>query len=155
MSDFVTNPSFLIYCLAVVALSLNMLLLWAYSGAVRSKTKTTPNKEDAGTVAKGAAVSAETPPEVARVLRAHRNATDNIVPFLFVAFVYVLLGATPKMAWIMFGGFTAMRIAHTFFYLGEKQPFRTITFSLGGLFTLGIMIQIVRAVIVRLPLTGM
>ena len=31
-----------------------------------------------------------------------------------------------------------MRIAHTFFYLGEKQPFRSLTFTLGGLFILGI-----------------
>ena len=150
MAEFVTNPSFLIYCLAACALCLNMLALWGYSGAARSKTKTTPNPEDPGSVSKGATITLDTPPAVARVLRAHRNATDNIVPFLILGFLYVLLGATPRMAWIMFGGFTAVRYMHTFFYLGEKQPGRTISFVLGGLFTLGVMIQILRAAIVRL-----
>ena len=152
MEGFVDNPSFLIYCLAASALSLNMLGLWAYSGSVRSKTKTTPNEEDASTVAKGAKHTLEQPATVARVLRAHRNATDNIVPFLILALLYVLLGASPKMAWILFGGFTVVRYLHTFFYLGEKQPWRTISFVVGGLLTLGVLEQVVRAAISRMML---
>jgi hypothetical protein len=52
------------------------LSLWGYSGAVRAKTKTAINKEDA---AMQSARLAETdPPEVARVLRAHSNAQASI-----------------------------------------------------------------------------
>src|SRR5262249_17313627 len=150
MDDLLVNPSFMIYCLAAVALAVNMLGLWAYSGVVRTKSKTTPNSEDAATVAKGSTVSAEMPPAVARVLRAPQNAFANIVPFVVVALLYVLLGATPKMAWILIGGFTAMRYLHSFFYLREIQPWRTITFSLGGLLTLGVLVQVTRAAVTRL-----
>ena len=152
MEGFTDNPSFLIYCLAAVALSLNMLGLWAYSGTVRAKTKTTPNEEDASTIAKGSKHTLDQPVAVARVLRAHRNAADNIVPFLLVALLYVLLGATPKMAWILFGGFTAARYLHSVAYLGEKQPWRSIAFVLSSLCTLGVMVQVVRAAIARMML---
>jgi hypothetical protein len=39
-----------------------MLALWGYSGAVRTKTKSTPNEEDTRTVAKGSKLLAEDPP---------------------------------------------------------------------------------------------
>jgi glutathione S-transferase len=149
MDDLLYNPSFMIYCLAASALCLNLFGLWAYSGAVRGKTKTTPNAEDAAR-ASNSTVSADTPPAVARVLRAHANATANIVPFLILALLYVLLGATPKMAWICFGGFTGVRYLHTFFYLREKQPWRSIAFGLGGLIALVVLEQVTRAAIVRL-----
>jgi microsomal prostaglandin-E synthase 1 len=150
MMELRENPSFWIFCIAATALSLNMLGLWGYSGAVRGKSKTTPNAEDPSTVSKGAKVTEETAPEVARVLRAHRNANDNIVPFLILAFLYVVLGASPKAAWILFGGFTAMRYLHTVSYLSGKQPWRTLTFVAGGLITMGVMVQILRIVIPRM-----
>jgi glutathione S-transferase len=154
MDELMQNPSFLIYCLMASLLCLNMLGLWGYSGALRSKSKTTPNPEDTAQVSKGATVTADTPAAVARALRAHTNATANIVPFLVLALLYVLLGATPKMAWILFGGFTLVRWMHTFFYLGEKQPWRTLSFALGGLLTLGVLEQVTRAAVYRLFFMG-
>jgi prostaglandin-E synthase 1 len=142
-----SNPSFIIYCLFAAVLCINMLGLWAYSGAVRAGTKTTPNSEDAGNTAKGATVTDATPDAVGRVLRVHRNANDNIIPFLILGLIYVLLGATPRMAWIAFGTFTAARLAHTFVYLAGKQPWRTIFFVLGQLVTLGVVVQILRSVV--------
>jgi microsomal prostaglandin-E synthase 1 len=144
MQDLLKNPAFGIYCLTTVALCLNMLGLWGYSGAVRGGTKTTMNPEDPPTVAKGAQVVTEDPPAVARVLRAHSNAFVNIMPFLVLAFLYVLLGATPTMAWIFFGGFTAVRWAHSLAYIGAKQPWRTLSFVIGGLLTLGLMEEVTR-----------
>lgn len=144
MGNLAQNPAFAIYCLTTVVLCLNMLGLWGYSGAVRGGTKTTPNPEDATTVAKGAEIVTSEPPEVARVLRAHTNAFVNIMPFLVLAFLYVLLGATPTMAWALFGGFTFVRLAHTFAYLGGKQPWRTMMFALGGIITLVVMVQVAR-----------
>jgi uncharacterized MAPEG superfamily protein len=147
MSSLTTNPSFLIYSAAMVVLCLNILGLWGYSGAVRGKTRTTPNPEDPGTVAKGAAVAAVDPPEVARVLRAHRNATDNIVPFAILALLFVLWGASPILTAIFCGIFVVARIGHTLSYLGEKQPWRTITFIVGGITTLVMVGFLVRTLI--------
>jgi prostaglandin-E synthase 1 len=150
VQNLTTNPAFAIYCLTAVALSLNLLGLWGYSGAVRGKTKTTPNPEDPGTVAKGAQVVAVDPPQVARVLRAHTNAMASIVPHLGLGLLYVILGASAQMAWIFFGGFTVLRFVHSFAYVGEKQPWRTISFVIGGLFTLGLMVLVGRAAVALL-----
>jgi prostaglandin-E synthase 1 len=129
------NPSFLIYSASMVVLSLNMLGLWGYSGAVRGKAKVTPNPEDLLTVTKGGTLSDNTP-EIARVLRAHRNAADNIVPFAILGLLFVAWGGSPLLTAIFCGIFTAARLAHTFAYLGEKQPWRTLSFAVGGLDTL-------------------
>jgi prostaglandin-E synthase 1 len=150
MHDLASQPSFPIYALCTVVLCLNMLGLWGWSGSVRGKTKTTPNPEDATTVAKGAKVADVEPPEVARVLRAQRNADVNIVPFLVLGLLYVINGASARAAWILFGGFTLARLGHTFAYLYGKQPWRTIFFVIGGVMTLALMVQVVRGSLARM-----
>lgn len=150
MDDSASQPAFPIYALCAVVLCLNMLGLWGWSGAVRRKTKTTHNPEDVETVSKGAKVLDEEPPEVARVLRAHHNANVNIMPFLALGLLYVINGASVRMAWIVFGGFTLARLGHSLAYLGGKQPWRTICFALGGLITLALMVQVVRGSLARM-----
>jgi microsomal prostaglandin-E synthase 1 len=140
-----TNVSFLIYSFAMVVLCLNVLGLWAYSGAVRARTKTTPNSEDLSTVSSGASLSEVDPPRVARVLRAHRNAADNILPFAVLGLLFVLWGASPVLTVIFCGVFVTARIGHSLSYLGEKQPWRTITFAVGGIATLVMVGFLVRA----------
>jgi prostaglandin-E synthase 1 len=144
MHELAHQPAFAVYALCTVILCLNMLGLWGYSGAVRTKTKTTPNKEDANTVAKGAKVLSKDPPDVARVLRAQRNADVNVMPFLVLGLLYVINGASTRAAWFIFGSFTLTRIGHTFAYLNGKQPYRTVLFVIGGLITLLLMVQVVR-----------
>lgn len=145
-----TTPSFAIYCLFAALLCFNLMGLWGFSGAVRARTKTAVNEEDIPTVSKGAKLLPDDPPEVARVLRAHANAMANIVPFLVLGLLYVLLGAPPKMAWAVFGGFTAARWMHSFVYLGGKQPWRTIFFGIAGLISLFLLFQVTRASITLL-----
>jgi glutathione S-transferase len=145
MHELTANPAFGVYAIMSAVLSLNMLALWGYSGGVRGGTKTTMNPEDAATFAKGAAVVSADPDAVARVMRAHLNATANIVPFLFLGLLYVMLGASAKMAWILFGSFTVLRLGHSLAYLGGKQPWRTICFAVGGLVTLVLVEEVVRA----------
>jgi prostaglandin-E synthase 1 len=147
MTPLVASPAFVAYAVSLIVLSLNMLLLWAYSGAVRGKTKTTPNKEDSTTVANGSKVLEVDPPEVARVLRAHKNAMANIVPFAILGLVFVLAGGSATVAWVVFGVFTGARLAHTFAYLNAKQPWRTLSFVLGGVATLALMGFIVKALV--------
>ena len=144
MSSLATNPAFVAYAVMLIVLSLNMLVLWAYSGAARAKTKTTPNPEDARTATQ---VVDGDPPDVARVLRAHRNATDNILPFALLGFVYVLAGASGTAAAIVFGAFTVARLAHSFAYLGGKQPWRSVFYSAGALATLALIGLLVRTLV--------
>lgn len=132
------NPSFLIYSTSMLVLCLNILFLWGYSGAVRGKTKVTPNPEDLRTTGKDFTLGAD-PPEVARVLRAHRNAADNILPFGILGLLFVLWGGSPLLTAIFCGVFVAARIGHSLSYLTEKQPWRTISFVVGGLDTLAMV----------------
>ena len=148
MVSLTHDPAFVAYAIAILVLSANLLFLWAYSGSVRGRTKTTPNVEDAGTVSKGATVAEVDPPEVARVLRAHKNAMANIVPFAALGLIFVLSGASALAAQVIFGVFTFARLAHSFAYLGGKQPWRSIFFGLGGLTTLTLMGFIIRALVV-------
>jgi microsomal prostaglandin-E synthase 1 len=137
-----SNPAFLAYAVSLLILSLNLLVLWAYSGGVRAKTRTTPNEEDA---ARGAKLLPENPPEVARVLRAHANAMANIVPFAILGLVFVLAGGSGTAAAAIFGVFTLARVAHSFAYLGGRQPWRTLSFGLGAVTTLVLMGFVVHA----------
>ena len=144
MTNLAANPSFIAYAVTILVLTVDMLFLWAYSGAVRGKAKATPNQEDARGANKLIEIE---PPEVARVLRAHANAMANIVPFAILGLVYVLSGAPVMTAAIVFGVFVVARIAHAFAYLGGKQPWRTISFVAGAGATVVLMGLIVRTLV--------
>jgi uncharacterized MAPEG superfamily protein len=145
MPNLAANPAFVAYAVSMLVLALNLLVVWAYSGAVRGKTKTTPNTEDARSQTKIADVE---PPEVARVLRAHTNAMANIVPFAILGLVFVLAGGSGSAANVLFGVFTAARVLHSFVYIAGKQPWRSMAFGIGALDTLVLMGFIVRALVV-------
>ena len=95
-----TQPAFAIYSpLHHRPLPQHPRPLWGYSGAVRTKTKTTHNPEDLEAFDKAAAGKVVTadPPEVAHVLRAHTNAVVNILPFLLLdGLLYVVNGASAR-----------------------------------------------------------
>lgn len=135
MTDPMHNPSFVAYAATTLLLCLNLLGLWGWSGGVRTFSKTVVNPEDARTVNKGAAIVESDPAAVARVMRAWQNAQANIVPFLLIAWVWVLAGAAPLPAHVLFGSFVVLRYVHSFVYLRELQPWRTLSFALGGLVT--------------------
>ena len=149
MTNLAAQPAFVAYAASSIVLAVNLLFLWAWSGAVRSKTKTTPNEEDASTVLRGAKfVEGPEPPAVARVLRAHANATANIVPFAILGLVFVLAGGSGTAAAWIFGAFTLARIGHSLAYLNEKQPWRSLCWGLGLATTVVLMGFIVRALVV-------
>ena len=136
-----TNPTFIYYVITVLALSGLLIFLWAYSGTVRGRTKTAMNPEDGRTY--GAPIVEHDPPEVARVLRAHANAQASIIPFLLVGFVFVAMGGRPAMGAALFGAFVLCRLAHALVYLAGKQPWRTISFILGGVVTLVMIVDVI------------
>jgi uncharacterized MAPEG superfamily protein len=119
------------YAITAIVLCTNLLILWIYSGTVRSKTKIAINPEDAEQFK--TRLEEFDPPEVRRVLRAHANAQAAIVPFLILGLVYVLIGGTASTAKIIFAIFTVARLLHSIAYLAAKQPWRSIFFVIASL----------------------
>lgn len=128
MIGLTANSAFDAYALATIVLSLNLLGLWVFSGARRARGGVAINAEDAARYS--VPVSDMDPPEVARYLRAHRNAEATIYPFLLVGLVYVLAGGGATLAIPIFSIFVAARIAHSIVYLRALQPWRTVAFAL-------------------------
>jgi prostaglandin-E synthase 1 len=145
MENWLNNPAFVVYAITSVVLSINLLFVWGYSGAVRAKTKTAINKEDAERF--GTAHERVDPPEVARALRAHANAQATIYPFLFLGLVFVLAGGSAGFAEVVFGVFTAARILHSVVYLAGKQPWRSLFFAVSGVAIVTLLGDIVSLVI--------
>ena len=131
------HTAFLAYIFTCLVLSLNLLMLWVSSGAVRARGGVAINPEDGARY--GAPVSEFDPPTVARLLRAHRNAEAAIYPFLLLGLVYVLAGGGAGVAIPIFTIFVVARIGHSIVYLRAMQPWRTIAFAASLLSTLGLM----------------
>ncbi len=139
------DPVLVAYALTVVVNSLNLTMLWAISGVTRGHTKTAMNPEDAAMAQRrGASVVTVDPPEVARVLRVHRNSFDNTIPFLLLGAVFAALGPDKLEAQIVFGVFTAARLLFSYAYLKALQPWRTLSYLIGLLATLVLMVEVGR-----------
>jgi len=129
------------YAFTSIVLNLNLLTLWVSSGARRARAGLAINPEDGARY--GVPVSETDPPEVARYLRAHRNAEASIYPFLALGVAYVLVGGTASVAVPIFVMFVSARVAHSIVYLRALQPWRTITFALSLLAIIALMLATV------------
>jgi uncharacterized MAPEG superfamily protein len=143
--DLWHSSPFVVYALFATGLSLLLITIDSVGGGVRAKSKTTPNVEDASTTSKGAKVTQSDPETVARVMRAHRNALANTVPFLIVTFLYVTLGATTTWVTALCGVFAAARVLHAIAYIRGIQPWRSLFFGIGQVCTVVAAVQVVRA----------
>ena len=132
-----SSLAFKAYALTSIILSVNLLLLWISSGARRVRSGVAINPEDGARY--GVPVSEIDPPDVARFLRAHRNAEAAIYPFLVLGAVFVLAGGPASIAIPVFAAFVIARIAHSVVYLKALQPWRTITFALSLLLIVTLM----------------
>lgn len=137
-----TTPAFTAYAIASLILSLNLLLLWFASGVMRAKSGVAINPED-GAYYKMQVAELD-PPEVARFLRAHRNAEATTYPFLLLGLIYVLAGGTTSLAAPLFAIFVLARLAHSIAYARGLQPWRMICFVASLLALLVLMAAIVR-----------
>lgn len=137
-------PAFPVFCFYTLGLVLLLFTLDGLGAIVRVRTKTAINPEDLATTAKGSRVVEEEVTAVARANRVWRNAFANTMPFLVVAFLYVLTGAKKLDAIIYFSVFAGARVLHAFVYMLGKQPFRTIFFLIGQASTLGLAYHVVR-----------
>ena len=141
MTDLAHNPAFGVYAVSAALLCLNLMGLWLYSGLARNRTRTLINAED-GALLGGRSLVDHDPPEVARVLRAHANAMANVLPFLILGFLYVLLGGSRTGALAYFGVFTVARYVHSVAYVAALQPWRTVSYVVGLLASIGLIVQV-------------
>ena len=147
MNELALNLAFEVYAVFAAVLSLMLLGIDGSSGLYRAKTRTAVNAEDAATVAKGSKVVDGDPDSVARVMRAHRNALANVVPFLIVTLVWVLMGATAQRVLLICSVFTVARLAHAVVYIRAMQPWRTVSFVVGLLCTLAVAVRVIIAAV--------
>jgi uncharacterized MAPEG superfamily protein len=143
----VANSTFLAYVISCLVLSLNLLMLWVSSGAIRARGGVAINPEDGARY--GAPVSEFDPPAVARLLRAHRNAEATIYPFLLLGLVYVLAGGRARIAVPIFSVFILARIAHSIVYLRAMQPWRTIAFATSLLAVFALMAAVLQVLLTQ------
>ncbi len=149
MTDLLAkSPAFQAYAISCIVLSLNLIGLWVCSGVLRGRSKTAINGEDASLFR--AQFAEVDPPEVARALRAHRNAMATSVPFLLLGLVFVLAGGAYGLFVAICVVFCAARIVHSFAYVAHRQPWRTIAFTVGELATTVLII----ALVCKLFITG-
>jgi prostaglandin-E synthase 1 len=139
------NPTFLAYVLTSLVLSLNLLVLWVSSGAIRARGGVAINPEDGARY--GAQVRDSDPPAVARLLRAHHNAEATIYPFLLLGLLYVLAGGGAGIAVPIFAIFTVARIAHSIVYVRALQPWRTIAFATSLLAIIALMAAVLHVLL--------
>jgi prostaglandin-E synthase 1 len=148
LSTLLQNPDFRLYALCVCALSFLMLIIGAMTAAKRNTVKQFLNVEDAKVSAKDAKVIEEYEhPDVARVMRAHRNALESVPIFFATGLLYVLVGGPSLGAQICFVAFTVSRVLHAVVYIKALQPWRTMMFAVGLLSLTGMMVLILRAVL--------
>jgi prostaglandin-E synthase 1 len=146
--NLVTTLQFKLYAICCVILSFQMLVLGAMTAAKRANRQGYLNPEDVAVSKKDAKfVEGVEHPDVARVIRAHRNMLESLPIFFALGLIFVLAGGSVLGAEICFGAFTVARILHSVVYLKELQPWRTMMFAIGLLSLLGLMVQIVMAVL--------
>jgi prostaglandin-E synthase 1 len=136
MNSLSHSPVFIAYAMACVVLCGLLLGLWAYSGAVRNRVRSTPNAEDMRFF--GGTLAEVEPEPIARVLRAHANAQASITPFLALGLVFVLAQGPAAAGTAYFTIFCVARLVHAATYIAARQPWRTVSFAVGGVATLAL-----------------
>jgi uncharacterized membrane protein YecN with MAPEG domain len=143
MDTFIANPAFRSYAFCAALLGLKMLFSAVYTGRIRQRVQGYINPEDAHVFGDaGAGAGAAEAAEVAHALRIQRNDLENIPLFFAIGLVYVLCGfshfAVAFWCWI----FTIARLVHTYCYMHHLQPWRAVSFVVGALATLAMIVQI-------------
>lgn len=133
MRELLENPSFRYYVFCAAALALNPLVLAGMTGGSRGTYKSPATPEDEKL--SGNPYREDPAPEVARLIRAHRNALENVPIALIAGLIYVLAGAAPTMVLALMGVTAVFRWLHSVFYLKSVQPWRTASFALAALAT--------------------
>lgn len=148
MATLTADPLFKTYAICSIILSVQMLVLAGLTPAKRAKHKKYLNPEDSKVSFKDATVTVGAEhEEVARVMRAHRNMNESLPMFFALGLIFILSGASPLGGTICLITFTAARVLHSIVYLKAVQPWRTAMYAIGSFALIGMMVQIVIALL--------
>jgi glutathione S-transferase len=145
MTPLLQQPAVVLYAVASSVLIIILYGLGFWTAKIRNDGKKIINAEDVK-VNRGAVHVEVEPPAVARIKRAHSNAIENAVPFFVVGFLYTQTVPSTTAAAAFFGSFVLVRLLHALFYLSATQPFRTLSFAVGGFINLAMVVQVLRAI---------
>ena len=129
-----------IYALTAIVLTLKMSAISVVQGRARVAVGIFVNPEDARTFQ--ASEGPADAPAVQRASRAWLNDLENIPIFLILCGIYVAAGLSTIAFVIYCLVFTVARIAHTIFYLNSIQPMRTISYTVGAITAMALMIHL-------------
>ncbi len=131
--ELINTPNFQMYAASAIVLGMNLLVLSSNTALTRVKASEIVNPEDSKLNPKGEVVYEGGNSKTARYKRAHRNALENIPLFLITAFLLSLTSVSTAVAGGLFGAFVLARLFHSFAYVAQLQPWRTISFAAGAL----------------------
>jgi len=131
------------YALTAIVLELKMAAIALVQGQGRLGTGLYTLPEDAQ-LFHGQESAAEAP-IVDRAAKAWRNDLENIPIFLILAGIYVMAGLSLKAFVFYCLVFMIMRIIHTYTFIRALQPWRTVSYTIGALAMLAMMIHILFA----------
>jgi glutathione S-transferase len=146
MNATLSDPVFQLYALCCSILIITLYGLGFWTAKIRNDRKVVINAEDSK-INGGAKVGDIEHADVLRIKRAHLNALENAVPFFVIGLLYTMTSPTLTMARVLFFLFVGIRVFHAIFYLSAKQPFRTMSFAIGAIVNLTMVVQVIRAVV--------
>lgn len=135
-----------VFAAVCALLILKAQVLGAATAATRAQLKKFINSEDADWLG-GEHVDPDDE-RVQRILRAHRNDLENLLPFFAGGMLYVLSGASAKAGIAYFGLFVLARYAHSYAYLTRRAKLRRDAFTVGWLVTVGMSIHAAWSVLI-------
>lgn len=143
-----SDPQFQLYAICSCVLTLQMLFLGGYTAGTRARHKGYMNPEDDKVSFRDARlIEGPEHPEVARIQRAHRNLLESLPMFFALGLLCVLAGVSPLGGRICIGVFTGARILHSIVYIKGIQPWRTVFYAVGAFALVGMIVQILLAVL--------
>ena len=128
MAEWWTDESARAFALSCTVVCLEMLTLALVTPILRTKRNRWLNEEDAKRFS-GTVADVEHP-DVARVIRVHRNQPENFVPFFALGLLWLLFGGHGRLGVALFAVFALARTAHIFFYLTRRGQLRTASHTL-------------------------
>lgn len=146
MSALSHAPALQAYALSASVIALSLYALGFLTAKTRADRKVVVNPEDAG-LNRNAQVADHEHADVSRIKRAHQNALENAVPFFALGLLYTMTAPSPTLARALFGAFVAARLLHAVLYLKGVQPFRTLTFVIGAVVNLTLLVLVVLAAV--------
>ena len=141
--EITQHPAFPTFVVCAALLVFKMIGVGHITGILRIRLEAFLNPEDVKAFRSGKPQAETEHPDVERGLRAHRNDLESTLPFLAIGLPYLLTNPSGALASGLFIAFTALRVVFSIFYLTGAQPWRSLTFILGELCVLVMIVQMI------------